>query len=79
MDLRDWMTLNDLSNADLAAKLGVAANTVSRWRNRTRMPRPREMKLIAEASAGEVTANDFFAPRAEPCATAAMIRREVAA
>jgi transcriptional regulator with XRE-family HTH domain len=80
MDLRDWMKLHDQSNADFAAKLGVAVNTVSRWRNRTRLPRPREMQKIAGATGGEVTANDFFgpppAPRAEPCATAAMIRRE---
>ncbi|EHM01203.1 DNA-binding helix-turn-helix protein [Acetobacteraceae bacterium AT-5844] len=64
MTLREWMAREGLSNQDMGQRLGRAANSVSRWRNGTRLPRPSDLVAIARVTGGEVTANDFFhAPR----------------
>lgn len=54
------MVAAGLTNAALAAKLGVAENTVNRWRNRWRRPREKIMGQIRDVSEGQVTPNDFF-------------------
>jgi DNA-binding transcriptional regulator YdaS (Cro superfamily) len=73
------------SVAALAALAGVTPQAISQWRNRV----PAERVLLIESLTGisrHVLRPDVFgaradspAPRAEPCATAAAIRREVAA
>jgi transcriptional regulator with XRE-family HTH domain len=60
MTLREWMAREGLNNSDLGQRLGVAANTVSRWRNGVRRPRADELASICEATGGAVTANDFY-------------------
>jgi transcriptional regulator with XRE-family HTH domain len=37
-----------LSQADLAASLGVTRGTIARYENQTRTPRPKEAKRISE-------------------------------
>jgi transposase-like protein len=64
------MVAAGLTNAALALKLGVAENTVNRWRNKWRRPREKVMAQIHEVSGGKVTPNDFFAVQDEPVAAA---------
>lgn len=63
-----------------AALLGLPASTVQSWKVAGVIPprRQRAVLDVAKAAGVELKAEDFI-PRAEPCATAAMIRREVAA
>jgi glutamine synthetase len=67
MKLSDYIRTNELTAAELARRLGVSRQNVSRWARGDVIPRPDEMKRIIEATAGAVTPNDFFdtAPIAE--------------
>ncbi|WP_424813548.1 helix-turn-helix domain-containing protein [Roseococcus sp. YIM B11640] len=60
MELSAWMAAEGLTNVALAARLGVAENTVNRWRNKWRRPRQKDMTTILHMSGGQVTPNDFF-------------------
>jgi transcriptional regulator with XRE-family HTH domain len=66
MNLSAWMVAAGLTNAALAKKLGVAENTVNRWRNRWRRPREKVMAQIHEVSGGQVAPNDFFVVEDKP-------------
>jgi DNA-binding transcriptional regulator YdaS (Cro superfamily) len=59
MDLRTWMSMNSVGSAALAVQLGVTVATISRWCAGRRHPRPADLRRIAEATGGKVTANDF--------------------
>ena len=78
MNLREWMDENRISVADFATQIGVAANTVARWRNGARRPRTAELRRILVATAGAVTADDFYL-HTTPASGPAYERTEAAA
>lgn len=60
MTLSDYMALRGIDDAGLAALLGDCSESgVRKWRYGERVPRPEQMKRIAEVTAGAVTPNDF--------------------
>ena len=60
MTLKDWLTANDKNNAEFGAAIGRTAEAVRRYAGGERIPDRETMPLIVEATAGQVTANDFF-------------------
>jgi transcriptional regulator with XRE-family HTH domain len=59
MRLREYLTQNSISRAEFARQIGVKHITVTRYLD-GRVPEPSVMEKIIEATAGKVTANDFF-------------------
>lgn len=59
MTLSDWLTINDVSDAAFAARVGTTRHTVWRWRTGVKKPSWVSLALIADATGGSVTANDF--------------------
>lgn len=70
MKLADFLRTKEIKAADFARQIGVSRQNVSRWALGNVIPRPDEMRRIIEATDGEVTPNDFFAPT-EPSTEAA--------
>lgn len=74
MRLSDFLDQKQLTNAAFGARIGVSRQTVLRYRRGDRIPGKAEMALISEATAGAVTANDFYGvtppPDAVPCPAA---------
>lgn len=66
MELHEWLNANHISTEEFADRIGVSAGGVRKWRYGERLPRPKAMKRIAEATDGAVTANDFFASQDVP-------------
>lgn len=62
MKLADFLRTKEIRAADFARQIGVSRQNVSRWALGHVIPRPEEMRRIVEATTGEVTPNDFFAP-----------------
>ena len=60
MTLKDWLAREGLSNAEFGKAINRTAETVRRYVGAERIPDRDTMPLIAEATRGEVTANDFF-------------------
>lgn len=60
MQLTDYLSQQDISDADFAALIGVDRSSVHRMRNGKQMPSVDVMRAIAEHTGGNVTANDFF-------------------
>lgn len=60
MKLSDYLTHNSISPADFAKSIGVSKETVRRYIVGDRRPEREKLHTIAEATNGEVTANDFF-------------------
>jgi transcriptional regulator with XRE-family HTH domain len=60
MTLAEWLKGKKLSNAEFAAKIERTAEAVRRYANGERIPDKETMPLIAQATGGDVTANDFF-------------------
>jgi transcriptional regulator with XRE-family HTH domain len=61
MTLHEWMRAKGLTDAEMAAKLGVLqASTVSRYRTGHRFPEPRILKKIEDVTDRQVTASDFL-------------------
>jgi transcriptional regulator with XRE-family HTH domain len=60
MDLRSYLDVRDMSIAVFADLLGVSVQTVHRYVNRERLPRPDVMVRIAEVTGGAVKPNDFY-------------------
>lgn len=59
MTLSDYLRDTQQSDAHFARLIGVKRQYVQRYRN-GRIPSPEIMTRIADATAGKVTANDFF-------------------
>ncbi|MBP2228020.1 DNA-binding transcriptional regulator YdaS (Cro superfamily) [Azospirillum agricola] len=59
MTLDDWLTRTATKEEAFAALIGTSQAAVNRYRHGQRVPRPRVMARIAEATGGAVTANDF--------------------
>lgn len=60
MTLHDFMKARGLSDAELAARLGVSRQTVYRWRRGQAIPGRDEMLAIHRESDGAVTADSFY-------------------
>jgi transcriptional regulator with XRE-family HTH domain len=60
MDLRSYLDARDMSIAVFADLLGVSVQTVHRYVNGDRLPRPDVMVKIAEVTGGTVKPNDFY-------------------
>ena len=60
MDLRSYLDVRDMSIAAFADLLGVSVQTVHRYVNGERLPRPDVMVRIAEVTHGAVKPNDFY-------------------
>lgn len=60
MQLKDWLEKHGVNNADFGRKIDRSAEAVRRYANGERIPDRETMPLIVDATAGAVTANDFF-------------------
>ena len=60
MDLRRYLNARDMPIAVFAEMLGVSVQTVHRYLNAERLPRPDVMVRIAEVTGGAVKPNDFY-------------------
>lgn len=65
MHLRDYLAAKSLTPAAFAAVLDVHHDAVRKWLRGERMPRPAQMRRIAETTRGAVTANDFHGTEPE--------------
>ncbi|MBK8246227.1 MAG: helix-turn-helix transcriptional regulator [Gemmatimonadetes bacterium] len=61
MNLEAWMRATSLTDAAMAGRIGVSTFAVRKYRRAERIPTPQIMARIVEATAGQVTANDFYA------------------
>ena len=60
MKLADYLKHHSIHPADFAKSIGVSKETVRRYMVGDRRPDREKLLLIADATSGEVTANDFF-------------------
>lgn len=61
MTFDEWIRAEDITFAEAARRIGVAnASVARRYARAGRVPRPRVLARIVQATAGLVTANDFF-------------------
>lgn len=59
MELRDWLTQNEISDDAMADRLGISRQSLWRYRSGKRLPDKDMLNRIFEATGGAVTANDF--------------------
>ena len=60
MLLRAYLDLNGVSIPAFADAIGVSVQTVHRYLNNERIPRPEVMVRIKKATSGAVRPNDFY-------------------
>jgi DNA-binding transcriptional regulator YdaS (Cro superfamily) len=60
MKLADYLQHHSIHPADFAKSIGVSRETVRRYMVGIRRPNRKKLPKIAEATNGQVTANDFF-------------------
>ena len=61
MTLKDWLAREGApKRPQFAAQIGRTAEAVRRYEEGERIPDRETMPLIVDATAGEVTPNDFF-------------------
>ena len=61
MRLATYLSANQISVEDFASLLGeVSASGVTKWVRGERVPRPDQMRRIAELTGGQVKPNDFI-------------------
>lgn len=60
MKLGTYLDTNNIRATDFATNIGVSPSTVGRWVKNERYPRPEQFQIIAAATNGAVTANDFY-------------------
>jgi transcriptional regulator with XRE-family HTH domain len=60
MKLSDYLERTSTSRHEFAKTIGVSSETVRRYVAGTRIPEKEIMEKIAEVTALQVTANDFF-------------------
>jgi transcriptional regulator with XRE-family HTH domain len=69
MKLDDWLKREKLTSARFAVLSGIAnKQAVHKYRHGERFPTPEALRLIHDATKGEVTANDFLDQHAPPAA-----------
>lgn len=71
MKLDTYLKQHRISEAAIAAELGVSKSGVRKWRYGERVPRPTTMAKIVRYTNGDVTPLDFLpitADKAEPAA-----------
>ena len=61
MNLRSYLSSRGISEAAFGQTIAVSQAAVNRYVRGERMPTPRIMARIVEATDGQVTANDFYA------------------
>jgi transcriptional regulator with XRE-family HTH domain len=67
MKLDDWLKARKLTSAEFARLSGIAGKqAVHKYRHGERFPTPENLRLIHDATDGEVTANDFMDQHAPP-------------
>jgi len=66
MTLGEYMDKFGLIDREIADEIGVARATVTRIRNGVQVPSFETMVRIYDATAGEVTPNDFILPDRAP-------------
>ena len=59
LTLKQWRRLKDITQEELAEKIGVSATTIWAWENGT-MPSGRNLQIVANAL--EVSADDIILP-----------------
>lgn len=65
MQIADWLTKNDISDADFAARIGVSRQALWRYKAGDRIPRRPILERIQRETGGEVRPADFFAAAPE--------------
>lgn len=60
MQLASYLTLRGISDSDFAERIGVKRQSLHRYKTGERFPERSVLQKIAEATNGEVTANDFM-------------------
>lgn len=60
MTLAQYLRDNKLTDGTFAARIGCSAGAVRKWKYGERMPRPEQIKRIADATAGAVSAIDLL-------------------
>ena len=68
MQITDWLTKKDISDADFAARIGVSRQALWRYKSGERIPRPKILKRIQDETGGQVQPADFFAVQSEAAA-----------
>jgi transcriptional regulator with XRE-family HTH domain len=72
MKIQAYMTANKISAEAMAELIGgVTESGVRKWVYGERIPRPDQLRRIAEITKGEVMPNDFILAEAEPGETPA--------
>ena len=60
MKLKTYRTNKNLSQREMAEKLGVSRDVYISWEIERSIPRPENMSKIVAYTGGEVQANDFY-------------------
>ena len=60
MDIRSYLAEHDLTEEKLAVKVGCSQSMINKLKRHTVSPSLDLMRLIAEATNGAVTPNDFM-------------------
>jgi len=60
MKISDWLEAQEISDSDLAERIGVSRQALYRYKAGHRTPRPSIIHRIREATNGAVTADDFL-------------------
>jgi transcriptional regulator with XRE-family HTH domain len=63
MTLTEYMARLDLPEKEMARRLGVSVSALSKWKRGVRIPRPRAMVRIRDATTGLVAPEDFMPSR----------------
>lgn len=58
--LGDWLDANEIDPGAFAARIGVSANSLYRYRTGRKIPRPDPMRRIYVESGGAVDPNSFY-------------------
>ena len=66
MNLNKYLALNAIKQNDFAEKIGDKPQNINKYCFGARIPRPKTMKKIFDATQGQVTPNDFYDLPAEP-------------
>ena len=67
MKLRTYMAERGIDITDMVQRIGdVSISGFRKWMNDERVPRPDQMRRIAEVTENAVTPNDFILTEAQP-------------
>lgn len=66
MKLREYLSAKTLTANEFGRRIGVSQAAVTRYASGARIPEPKTMRRIVEATGGAVTPNDFYDLPAPP-------------